>query len=85
MVVVGRHFTFLLIVIWWEIPTYLLNFMFLLPFQRQPCKDPCSDWLIPREKDSQISDQAPAGARVALQIPADGTLWARRQGEGEDV
>ena len=26
MVVVGKHFTFLLIVVWWEIPTELLTF-----------------------------------------------------------
>ncbi|CAJ1329961.1 unnamed protein product [Effrenium voratum] len=33
-------------------------------------------WLLPWEP---VGEQAPAGARVALQIPADGTLWARRQ------
>ena len=36
MVVVGTHFTFLLIVVQWEIPTYLLTIKLLLPFQRQP-------------------------------------------------
>ena len=35
VVVVGKHFTFLLVV-QWEIHTYLLKFKFLLPFQRQP-------------------------------------------------
>ena len=36
MVVVGKHFAFLLIVVSWEIPTQLLTFKLLLPFQRQP-------------------------------------------------
>ena len=38
MVVVGKHFTFLLIVAWWFNSNHLsANFLdFLLPFQRQP-------------------------------------------------
>ena len=33
---VGKHFTFLLMVVWWEITTELLKLDFLPPFQRQP-------------------------------------------------
>ena len=36
MVVVGKRFAFLLIVVQGEIPTELQQFEFLLPFQRQP-------------------------------------------------
>ena len=32
MVVVGKHLAFLLIVVWWEIPTDLLKFEFGAPF-----------------------------------------------------
>lgn len=36
MVVVGKQFIFLLIVVLGEIPTQLLKIVFALPFQRQP-------------------------------------------------
>ena len=36
MVVVGKHVTFLLIVVEWDIPTKLRKSNFLLTFQRQP-------------------------------------------------
>ena len=40
MVVVGKHLTFFLIVVWWEILTQLLKFKFFIPFQCQPSGGP---------------------------------------------
>ncbi|CAJ1433234.1 unnamed protein product [Effrenium voratum] len=37
---IGKHFTFVLIVVYWEIPTQLLKDRFLLPFQRQEKERP---------------------------------------------
>ena len=47
MALVGKQFTFLLIVFWWETPTYLLKIKLLLPFQRQPSLGPISQ--IPKQ------------------------------------
>ena len=37
---IGKHFTFVLIVVYWKIPTQLLKDRFLLPFQRQEKERP---------------------------------------------
>ena len=39
MVLVGNHFAFLLLVVYWDIPTELQKVKFVLPFQRQPSRN----------------------------------------------
>ena len=89
MVVVGKHFTSLLILVSWEIPTQLLKFDFLLPFNPQLLK---FDFLLPFNQDLGTSHfqnlpkgpqvfsslRNPPGNQVAASAPSQAALFCGR-------